>query len=184
MAVTANIGSKTGSFVTSSPLASYASMVEPIAVLDSRFSYGKLRISVDTVTTASDDSATSTYHLARIPSNAIILPTSTIYWDDLASSGSPTLDVGLWATKENWNAITAELSAGYDIEALTTALDTSSAGSASVISDHTNGILPAWDHMASVTVDPGGMLDVKVSVYEHALAVAGQITLCLHYVVE
>ena len=184
MAVTANIGSKTGSFVTSSPLASYASMVEPIAVLDSRFSYGKLRISVDTVTTADDDSATSTYHLARIPSNAIILPTSTIYWDDLASSGSPTLDVGLWATKENWNAITAELSAGYDIDALTTALDTSSAGSASVISDHTNGILPAWDHMASVTADPGGMLDVKVNTYDHALAVAGQITLCLHYVVE
>ena len=178
------IGSKTGSFITSSPLASYATLVEPIAVLDSRFSYGKLRISVDTVTTASDDSATSTYHLARIPSNAIILPTSTIYWDDLTSSGSPTLDVGLWATKENWNAITAELSDGYDVDALTNGLDCTSASSASLISDHTAGILPAWDHMASVTADPGGMLDVKVNTYDHALAVAGQITLCLHYVVE
>jgi len=184
MAVTANIGSKTGSFVTSSPLASSASMVEPIAVLDSRFSYGKLRISVDTVTTASDDSATSTYHLARIPSNAIILPTSTIYWDDLASSGSPTLDVGLWATKENWNAITAELSAGYDVDALTNGLDCTSAGSASLISDHTAGILPAWDHMASVTADPGGMLDIKVSILDAAINNAAEITLCVHYVVE
>jgi hypothetical protein len=38
--------------------------------------------------------------------------------------------------------------------------------------------------MASVTADPGGMLDVKVSVLDHAVPVAGQITLCLHYVVE
>ena len=178
------IGSKTGSFITSSPLASYATLVEPIAVLDSRFSYGKLRVSVDTVTPGTTDAAGSTYHLARIPSNAIILPTSTIYWDDLDNTNDAMLNVGLWATKENWNAITAELSAGYDIHALTTALDTSSAGSASVISDHTNGILPAWDHMASVTADPGGMLDVKVNTYDHALAVSGQITLCLHYVVE
>ena len=184
MAVTANIGSKTGSFVTSSPLASYASMVEPIAVVDSRFSYGKLRVSVDTVTTASDDSATSTYHLARIPSNAIILPTSTLYWDDLASSGSPTLDLGLWATKENWNTVTAELSAGYDVDALSNGHDCTSASSASIIADHTNGILPAWDHMASVSKDPGGMLDVKVSILDAAINTAGQVTLCLHYVVE
>jgi hypothetical protein len=122
------IGSKTSSYVSASTKTSYATMVEPIAVTDSRFSYGKLRVSVDTVTTNAGDSVDSTYHLARIPS--------------------------------------------------------SSAGSASVISDHTNGILPAWDHMASVTADPGGMLDVKVSAYEHALPVAGQITLCLHYVVE
>ena len=178
------IGSKTSSYVSASTKTSYATMVEPIAVTDSRFSYGKLRVSVDTVTTNAGDSVDSTYHLARIPSNAIILPTSTIYWDDLDNTNDAKLHVGLWATKENWNTITAELSDGYDVDALTTALDTSSAGSASVISDHTNGILPAWDHMASVTADPGGMLDIKVSILDAAINTAAQITLCLHYVVE
>lgn len=178
------IGSKTGSYVSSSPLASYASMVEPIAVTDSRFSYGKLRVSVDTVTTGASDAAGSTYHLARIPSNAIILPTSTLYWDDLASTGSPTLDVGLWATKENWNTVTAELSAGYVVDVLSNGHDCTSAGSGSILSDHTNGILPAWDHMTSVTKDPGGMLDIKVSILDAAINIAAQITLCVHYVVE
>ncbi len=178
------IGSKTTSYVSTSTKTSYATMVEPLAVTDSRFSYGKMRVSVDTVTTNNDDSANSTFHLARIPSNAIILPTSTIYWDDLASSGSPTLDVGLWATKENWNAITAELSAGYDVDALTNGLDCTSASSASLISDHTAGILPAWDHMASVSADPGGMLDIKVSILDAAINIAAQVTLCVHYVVE
>ena len=178
------IGSKTTSYVSTSTKTSYATMVEPLAVTDSRFSYGKMRVSVDTVTTNNDDSANSTFHLARIPSNAIILPTSTIYWDDLASSGSPTLDVGLWATKENWNASTAELSAGYDVDALTNGLDCTSASSASLISDHTAGILPAWDHMASVSADPGGMLDIKVSILDAAINIAAQVTLCVHYVVE
>ena len=178
------IGSKTTSYVSTSTKTSYATMVEPLAVTDSRFSYGKMRVSVDTVTTNNDDSANSSFHLARIPSNAIILPTSTIYWDDLASSGSPTLDVGLWATKENWNAITAELSAGYDVDALTYGLDCTSASSASLISDHTAGILPAWDHMASVSADPGGMLDIKVSILDAAINIAAQVTLCVHYVVE
>ena len=178
------IGSKTGSFITSSPLASYATLVEPIAVLDSRFSYGKLRVSVDTVTPGTTDAAGSTYHLARIPSNAIILPTSTIYWDDLDNTNDAMLNVGLWATKENWNAITAELTAGYDVDALTNGLDCTSASSASLISDHTAGILPAWDHMASVTADPGGMLDIKVSILDAAINNAAEITLCVHYVVE
>ena len=178
------IGSKTSSYVSTSTKTSYATMVEPIAVTDSRFSYGKLRVSIDTVTTNAGDSVDSTYHLARIPSNAIILPTSTLYWDDLDNTNDATLDVGLWATKENWNVIVAELTDGYDVDALTNGHDTSSAGSASVIADHTNGILPAWDHMDSVSKDPGGMLDVKVSVLDHAAPVAGQITLCLHYVVE
>ena len=178
------IGSKTTSYVSTSTKTSYATMVEPLAVTDSRFSYGKMRVSVDTVTTNADDSANSTFHLARIPSNAIILPTSTLYWDDLASSGSPTLDVGIWATKENWNTVTSELSDGYDVDALSNGHDCTSAGSGSIIADHTNGILPAWDHMASVTADPGGMLDIKVSILDAAINTAGQITLVVHYVVE
>jgi hypothetical protein len=42
-----------------------------------------------------------TTKIGRIPSNARIALHSDIYWDDLATSGSPTLDVGLGSVGSN-----------------------------------------------------------------------------------
>lgn len=150
----------------------------PVSLPNAGLHYGRVRVTVDTVTTNSDDSATSTYTLARIPSHCIILPQSTLYWDDLASSGSPTLDVGLYKTNS------AEQSFTDDVDALSNGHDCTSAGSASVISDHANSGLPAWDYIASVTADPKGLLDVKVSILDAAINAAGDITLSLIYAVK
>ena len=150
----------------------------PVSLPNAGLHYGRVRVTVDTVTTNSDDSATSTYTLARIPSHAIILPQSTLYWDDLATSGSPTLDIGLFKTNS------AEQSFTNDVDALSNGHDCTSAGSGSVISDHANSGLPAWDYIASVTADPKGLLDVKVSILDAAIDTAADITLSLIYAVK
>lgn len=63
-------------------------------------------------TVGAADSATSTYTLCQVPFNARL--GGCAYWDDLASSGSPTLDFGL---KSGTRSITADpdaLSDGHD----------------------------------------------------------------------
>ena len=43
----------------------------------------------------------TTIDFGNIPSNARILSSSTVYWDDLTTTGAPTLDLGLAAVNGN-----------------------------------------------------------------------------------
>jgi hypothetical protein len=54
-----------------------------------------------TVEVSAAASANSIYTMMRIPSAARIVFPSTLAFDDLASSGSPTLDIGLKAVNAN-----------------------------------------------------------------------------------
>ena len=144
--------------------------------VDSRYHYGRVRSTFDVVTTNSDDSVNSTYHLARLPSNAVILPSSTIYFDDVGGS-SATADIGVYAV--DGNLVNAD-----DVDALNDGIAISSAGSASVIKDFATSATALWDYVASEEVDPGGLLDIKVAVLDAAIDSAGQIALELFYVVD
>lgn len=144
--------------------------------VDSRYHYGRVRSTFDVVTTNSDDSINSTYHLARLPSNAVILPSSTIYFDDVGGS-SATADIGVYAVDGN-------LANADDVDALNDGIAISSAGSASVIKDFATSATALWDYVASETSDPGGLLDIKVAVLDAAVDSAGQIALELFYVVD
>lgn len=117
----------------------------------------------------------ATYDFGNIPSNARILPSSTLYWDALATSGSPDFDLGLAAVDGN---ITS------DPDALNDGLDISSAGSGSAIKDIANAALPAWDYVNGQTEDPGGALKVEGLVTTAAVNQAGTVTLELLYVTE
>ena len=44
--------------------------------------------------------------------------------------------------------------------------------------------LPAWDFINGVTADPGGLLDVKVSILDAAINISASITLEMHYAVR
>jgi len=114
----------------------------------------------------------------RIPSNARILGASKLYWDDIATSGSPTLDVGLAAVDGN-------LANADDPNAI---FDGGALSSASTGSNVPTGIdvigLPAWDLVASETSDPGGELEVYGSLVDAPINAAGTITLDLYYVVD
>ena len=117
----------------------------------------------------------STITFGRIPSNARILGASRIYTADLATSGSPTLDIGLIAVNGN---ITSDPDAINDGIAISTATD------AAAIKTFSNIGLPAWDFVASQTSDPGGEFIVRGVVKDAATTTSGAITLDLYYVVD
>ena len=114
--------------------------------------------------------------MLRIPSNARILFPSTVAFDDLASSGSPTLDVGLKAVNAN---ITT------DVDALNDGINCYTAAStANVVKDIANYGKRAWEYVSGQTTDPGGLLDVIVSLLDADANTGGTITLTLYYSVD
>lgn len=135
---------------------------------------GTVKSITRTVETNSDDSATSTIDFGEIPSNARILGASTLYWDDLASTGAPTLDVGLFGSQ-----ITD------DDDALNDGLDlaTASTGSA-LVKDAANYGKYAWEHVSGQTTDPKGSLTVKGTIKDAAINTAGTVTLELFYTLD
>ena len=118
----------------------------------------------------------STITFGRIPSNARILGASKIYTDDLATSGSPTLDLGLYAVNGNITSDDDCIQAGI---AISTATD------AAALGDFVNIGLPAWDLVNGQTSDPGGEFIVRGVVRDAATtATTGDVTLDLYYVVD
>lgn len=138
---------------------------------------GRVRCSIDTVEVSAAASATSTYHLARIPSNATILPSSKLHIDALADTLTPTLDIGIYAVDSN--LVNAD-----DADALNDGIDAKTAGSYDVIKDVATAGIPAWDFVASETKDPGGLLDIKVAILDAACNTGGSITLELFYTID
>ena len=172
MAVVALVGTKTTDLVAAKQ-----------TIIDSRYHYGRVRSTFDIVECNSGDTdrtggtAGSTYHLARLPSNAVILPSSTIYFDNIGG-GSSTLDIGVYAV--NGNLVNAD-----DVDAINDGISCATAGSASVIKDFATSATALWDYVASEEVDPGGFLDIKVELAEGADTDAGgSIALELFYVVD
>jgi hypothetical protein len=99
-----------------------------------------VKMKISTVELAAASSG-DTIDFGRIPSNARLSPQSRVYWDDLATTGSPTLDIGLRAVEGN-------LANANDPDALTNghALTTATAGGATLVAvDLANAGLPAWD---------------------------------------
>ena len=103
-----------------------------------------------------------TVKMCRIPANARLSSQSRIYWDDLSTTGSPTLDVGLASVDAN---ITS------DPDALTDGLDAATATitGAPLLKVIADSGKPAWE-IAGASTDPGGELDVYVSVKDAATA--------------
>lgn len=109
-----------------------------------------------------------TVKLGRIASNARILPTGLIFNDDLATSGSPTLDLGLGSVDTN---ITT------DPDAINNGLVASAATSTTtVMAELANAGKRAWEFVNGQTEDPGGELDVFLTVKDAATTATGTVT--------
>ena len=140
---------------------------------------GAVRIWVETVEATAADSVSSTYHLARLPSNARILGASTLYWDDLATTGSPTIDIGIYPVR------TGDITA--DVDALSNGHAVSSAGTgAKVVGAISDYGLPLWDFINGQTTDPKCDLDIKAVLCDAALSSGGggTITIELYYTID
>lgn len=120
----------------------------------------------------------STLRMMSAPSNARIAGISRIHWDDLASTGSPTLDAGVAPT-----ANSADFTA--DADALNDGLDiASSASNAALVKDHANYGKQLWEFVSGLTSDPGGDLDIYVSIVDAASNATGDITVELAYTID
>lgn len=121
-------------------------------------------------------SSGDTVTFGRIPSNARILGGSRLYHDDLATSGSPTLDIGLISVNSNITDDPDALNDGIDI--------TAAGADVVVVKDAANMGLPAWDFVNAQTSDPGGEFIVRGVVKDAATTATGTITLDMYYVVD
>jgi len=113
----------------------------------------------------------TTVFFGRIPSNARILPQGFIYNDDLATTGAPTLDIGLASVDSNVTSDPDAINNGIALSSATT--------TTTVLADPANAGLPAWDLVAGVTSDPGGELDIYGIVADASTTQTGTITVCL-----
>jgi hypothetical protein len=121
-----------------------------------------------TVEAAAAASANTVYVTHRIPTRArIIGGLSKVYFDDLASTGSPTIDIGIKAVDANITTDNDALNDGIDVF--------TAAGSASLIKDVANYGKQAWE-FSSATSDPGGSVDITVTILDAGVNTGGTIT--------
>lgn len=118
---------------------------------------GAVRVTSFLVEVTAAASDTSTYHIARLPSNARILGLSHISTDDLASSGAPTLDIGCYPINSEFTADVDAINDGIDAAAATNSR--LSFIKAAVIENFGKRL---WEFINGVTVDPKCLVDIKI----------------------
>jgi hypothetical protein len=150
----------------------------PVVLADAGEGGGIVRHWVETVETASDDSANSTYLMAVLPSNARIVHTSRVYWDDLASSGSPTLDFGLFPIR------TGDFTG--DDDALKADADAATVNITGImlVADPANLGKQLWQFVNGLTADPKCDMYLKITLKDAAVNIAGTITTCIDYTID
>lgn len=115
------------------------------------------------------DSATSTYRLCRLPSNARLLGSSHISWDDLASTGAPTIDLGVVNVADE-SRITD------DSDAINDGLDAASAASqTSVIKSINDYGKKLYEFVSGQTTDPKGELEIMLTIADADVNTGGTI---------
>jgi len=149
----------------------------PASLADPGQAGGTVRTWIDTVEVGAADTTSSTYLMARLPSNCIILPASTVYWDDLTTTGSPTVDVGVYnmSGKSDFTDDPDALSNGHDV---------TSAGSGALITQGASISSygqPLWDHVASVTSDPKTDVDIKLKLVDASVVGGGTMSVVIYY---
>lgn len=139
---------------------------------------GRIRVWIETIETSAADSMTSTYHMARLPSNARILGSSKLSNDALGAT-TATLAVGLFNTGSR-----------TDFTNLATALNTglvaSTASTKDLISDRSLWGKRLWE-FTTATTDPKCDMDLKVTIESgtaHLSSGAGTITTEIYYAVD
>lgn len=123
----------------------------------------------------SSDSVNSAYTFFNIPTRARILGVSRLRTTDLASSGSPTLDVGLFSVNNNITSSDNCLATGVDISVVV---------NQDLVLDITKQGQRAWEFISGLTADPTGEVTVKATIKSAAVNTAGSIAIELFYVID
>lgn len=134
-----------------------------------------MNVFTSTVEVNSDDTATSTYFMARFPSNVRLMALSRLDIDDLASTGSPTLDIGTFAVGANITSSATSINDGIDAATAANGID--------MIKDPADAGKYLWE-IAGESSDPGGKIDVKISLLDANVNVGGTVTATFVYWVD
>jgi hypothetical protein len=147
-------------------------LASPRTLANPGLANGRIHVWSETVEVGSADSATSTYHMARLASNIRLLGASRIWWDDLASAGSPTLDIGLF-NPSGFSGIT------NDDDAINVDLDAATVNSAGISLVKAASLekfgLRLWELVNGQTTDPQQPLDVFITLKDADVNVGGTI---------
>ena len=128
-----------------------------------------------TVEVTAAASATSTYFLGKLPSAARLLPMSAVGLDDLASTGSPTLDIGTF----NSAGAVAD-----DDDSINDGIDLATASaSAPMLKDVADWGKPLWEIHGEAS-DPGGTVDLYATIKDAATNTGGTMSFCIVYAVD
>lgn len=150
----------------------------PAVLADPGEGGGKMHKWVETFETSAADSATSTYLVARLPSNARIFGSSRISHDALGAT-TATLGIGCY----NTNSTTYFTN---DADAINTGIVASTAGTKELLSDRSLWGLPLWDLINGVTADPKCDIDIKIVIEGavHLSSGAGTVTVEIDYATD
>ena len=137
---------------------------------------GRVRSWVDARSEATAWAANDTILMARLPSNAVLLPTGQINFE--ASGASVTLDLGIY-NQSGKTDITD------DPDALIVGTDISSAGTVQVFTGIAvdNIGKPLWE-LAGLSADPGVEFDIKAALLDANPTDDVAFGWCLQYMVD
>lgn len=134
---------------------------------------GRVRTLQDKVEVTAAASATSTYSFGYLPTNAVIGYDSKLYWDDLGTTAG-TGDLGLFAVDGNVTSDDDALIAAFNFA--------TGAGNSGCVSDISKIGQYVWEY-AGATSDPGGVVEVKVTL-DAAAQGGGTIALDMKYTID
>lgn len=128
-----------------------------------------------TVEVGAADSATSTYLMGRLPADCRISGLSRMMLDDLASTGSPTIDVGTRNAADGTAA---------DADAINDGIDAATASNnVPLVKDPANVGKYLWQ-LAGCASNPGGFIDIYLSLLDADVNVGGTVSIMVIYRVE
>ncbi len=148
----------------------------PVALTNPYISNGLLHEVVGTVETLAADDAASVYRLCRVPSNARL---SSILLASDAITGASASDVGVYRTAADGGAV-------VDADAFANDVDISNATAFTEVilqktaTDIVKVEKQVWE-VAGMTSDPGGHLDICVTVND--VTAAGTISMKVKFVI-
>lgn len=120
-------------------------------------------------------SSGSTYSFGNIPANARISGWSYLDSDDLASTGTPTMKIGLFPVDGNITADDDAIHTGVDVY--------TAAGRVNLVYTRANFGKKAWELVSGQTTSPGGELEVKGTLTA-ATNTGGNVVIGLHYYLD
>jgi hypothetical protein len=129
-----------------------------------------------TVEVAAAATAGTEYRMMRLPLSARIHGLSEIRFDDLASSGSPTLDIGFAPVDGNFTK---------DVDALNDGIDcATAAGHVRMVKDHANYGKQVWEFISGATAETQGFADLIVTILDAATNTGGTVTTVVAYSID